>query len=97
MAEPFSTASAAARRKAQMRALIGLGLGAFLLGAVATWVLAGTPGMPSLDLFTVRNEEEAAPAPSGSASPQPCSTRCRPHPSACPITCSSQRRTSSRC
>ena len=74
MAEPFSTASAAARRKAQMRALIGLGLGAFLLGAVATWVLAGTPGMPSLDLFTVRNEEQAAPAPSGSASPQPAAT-----------------------
>ena len=76
MAEPFSTASsaAAARRKMQTRALIGLGLGAFLLGAVATWVLAGSPGLPSLDLFTVRDEQQQAavavpePVPAATAS-----------------------------
>ena len=73
MAEPFSTASqAAARRKTQRRALIGLGVGAFLLGSVATWMLAGSPGLASLDLFTVKSEPEAAvpaqgPAPAASA------------------------------
>ena len=72
MAEPFSTASqAAARRKTQRRALIGLGVGAFLLGSVATWMLAGSPGLASLDLFTVKSEPEAAvpaPAPAPAAS-----------------------------
>jgi len=73
MAEPFSTAStaAASRRRMQIRALIGLGLGAFLLGAVATWVLAGSPGMPALDLFTVRNEAAEAPP---AESPTPTAT-----------------------
>src|SRR5688572_26139674 len=62
MAEPFSTApTTAGRRKRQTRALVGLGLGAFLVGSVATWVLAGSPGMPSLDLFTFKNEPPAAP------------------------------------
>ena len=61
MAEAFSTAPAAGRRRMRMRTLIGLGLGAFLLGAVAIWALAGSPGLPSLDLFTVRSEEQAAP------------------------------------
>jgi len=62
MAEPFSTATpAASRRQTQIRALIGLALGAFLLGAVATWLLAGSPGVPSMDLFTVKNEQQAAP------------------------------------
>jgi hypothetical protein len=62
MAEPFSAATpAASRRQTQIRALIGLALGAFLLGAVATWLLAGSPGVPSMDLFTVKNEQQAAP------------------------------------
>jgi hypothetical protein len=61
MAEPFSTASTAvSRRRMQTRALIGLAFGAFLLGVVATWLLAGSPGMPSMDLFTVKNEQQAA-------------------------------------
>lgn len=74
MAEPFSTGPTVAnRRKSQARALIGLALGAFLLGSVATWVLAGTPGMPSLDLFTIKDEPQAAPprarpAPAASSS-----------------------------
>jgi len=59
MAEPFYTASPS--RRMQTRALIGLGLGTFLLGAVATWMLAGSPGMPSFDLFTVKDEKPAAP------------------------------------
>jgi hypothetical protein len=78
MAEPFSTASAAAsRQRAQTRALIGLGLGAFLLGAVATWLLAGSPGIPSLDLFTVKGEEQAAPA-DARPDPAPTSTEAAP-------------------
>lgn len=74
MAEPFSTGpTVASRRKTQTRALIGLALGAFLLGSVATWVLAGTPGIPSLDLFTLKDEPQAAsptvtPAPVASSS-----------------------------
>lgn len=64
MAEPYTTASSAAgRRKTQTRALIGLGVGAFLLGSVGTWVLVGTPGLPSLDVFSVREEAEPAPTP----------------------------------
>lgn len=69
MAEPFSTASPS-RRRTQTRALIGLGLGTFLLGAVATWVLAGSPGMPSFDLLTVKDEQPApatAPTPAATA------------------------------
>lgn len=70
MAEPFSASpTAASRRQAQITALIGLGLGAFLLGSVATWVLLGTPGLPSLGLATVRDEapiEAPVPAPSAS-------------------------------
>jgi len=71
MAEPFTTAPAASRRRMQMRTLVGLGLSAFLLGALATWVLAGSPGVPSLDLFTVRDEE---PAVSQTAAPVPAAT-----------------------
>jgi hypothetical protein len=71
MAEPFSTASAAGRRPTQARVLIGLGLGVFLLGALATWVLAGSPGMPSFDLFAVKGEEQAAPP---AAVPAPAGT-----------------------
>lgn len=69
MAEPFSTAPAASRRRTQTRALVGLGLAAFLLGAVATWALAGSPGLPSLDLFTFKDEEQAAPSPAGTVAP----------------------------
>lgn len=71
MAEPFSTPPTAGRRRMQTRALIGLGIGTFLLGAVATWVLAGSPGLPSLDLFTFRGEEQAVPA---GATPTPAAT-----------------------
>src|SRR3990170_1686682 len=71
MAEAFSTPPAS-RRRIRTRALIGLGLGTFLLGAVATWVLAGSPGLPSFDLFTVRNEQAgprfAAPSPAATSS-----------------------------
>jgi hypothetical protein len=74
MAEPFSTVSSyPGRRRTQTRALIGLGLGTFLLGAAATWMLAGSPGMPSFDLFTVKDEEPAAPptvAPTSTATTQ---------------------------
>ena len=66
MAEAFS-APTASRRRIPTRAVIGLGLGTFLLGAVATWILAGSPGLPSFDLFTVRKEEQAAPRPSAPA------------------------------
>jgi len=74
MAEPYSPASPI-RRRTQTRALIGLGLGTFLLGAAATWVLAGSPGMPSLDLFTVRDEAPAAPS---AAAPTPTATATQP-------------------
>ena len=75
MAEPYSTASsAAARRKLQTRALIGLGLGAFLLGAVATWVLAGSPGLPSLDLFTVKDEQQQEQVAVAVPEPVPAAT-----------------------
>src|SRR5688500_18640914 len=64
------SAPTASRRRIQTRALIGLGLGTFLLGAVAVWLLAGSPGLPAIDLFTVRDEPQAAPrlaAPAPSA------------------------------
>jgi len=62
MAEPFSTAPpTASRHRVPTRALVGLGLAVFLLGGVATWVLAGAPGLPSFDLFTVKSEEQAEP------------------------------------
>lgn len=61
MAEPYYPATPA-RRSTRARALIGLGLGAFLLGGLATWVLAGSPGMPSFDLFTVKDEAAVGPA-----------------------------------
>lgn len=70
MAEAFS-APTASRRRIPARALIGLGLGTFLLGAVAVWLLAGSPGLPSFDLFTVRNEQQAAPR---LAAPAPAAT-----------------------
>lgn len=64
MADPFSvTSTATARRKVRTRALIGLGVGAFLLGSVGTWVLVGTPGLPSLNVFSVKEEAEPAPVP----------------------------------
>jgi hypothetical protein len=73
MAEPYSTAPAASRRRLPSRDLIGLGLAAFLVGGIAIWVWAGSPGLPSLDLFTVRREQaagqlaaEPAPAPTSS-------------------------------
>ena len=62
MAEPFSTVPTAYRRRSvQTRALVGLGLGAFLLGSAATWVLAGTPGLPT-GLVAFNSEPPAAPA-----------------------------------
>jgi hypothetical protein len=74
MAEPY-TAASPIRRRTQTRALIGLGLGTFLLGAVATWVLAGSPGMPSFDLFTVKDEAPVAPV---AAVPTPTATATQP-------------------
>jgi hypothetical protein len=71
MAEPYSYAPAAGRRGMSNRALIGLGLAAFLVGVAAIWVWAGTPGLPSLDLFTVRREQ---PAEQAAAEPAPAPT-----------------------
>ena len=59
-----------------MRTLLGLAIAAFLLGGVATWVLAGSPGLSSFDLFTFK-KEEAAPAP---ARPAPAATLAQPVP-----------------
>ena len=68
MAEPYSSTSAVIdRRRTQTRALIGLGLGAFLLGSVGTWVLVGMPGLPSLDVLS--EEQVVEPAPDATASP----------------------------
>lgn len=67
MAEPYYP-GAPIRRRTPTRTLIGLGLATFLLAAVATWVLAGRPGLPSLDLFTVKDEVPAAAAPAAVAS-----------------------------
>src|SRR5687768_6150622 len=71
MAEAFS-APTASRRRIPTRALIGLGLATFLLGAVAVWLLAGSPGLPPIDLFTVRDEQAAprlvTPAPTATSS-----------------------------
>ena len=61
MAEPYYP-GAPIRRRTPTRTLIGLGLATFLLAAVATWVLAGRPGLPALDLFTVKDEVPAATA-----------------------------------
>src|SRR6188508_324878 len=68
MAEPYSTMPS--RRRMSMRTLLGLAIAAFLLGGIATWVLAGSPGLSSFELFTVK-KEEAAPAP---ARPTPTAT-----------------------
>jgi hypothetical protein len=55
-----------------MRTLLGLAIAAFLLGGIATWVLAGSPGISSFDLFTFKKEQPAPaavrPAPVPSAS-----------------------------
>jgi len=53
-----------------MRTLLGLAIAAFLLGGIATWVLAGSPGLSSFDLFTFKKE---APAPA-TAPPTPLAT-----------------------
>ena len=74
MAEPYSTA-APTRRRTPTRALIGLGLAAFLLGAAAAWLLAGSPGMPAFDLFTVKEDAPAAPTV---AAPAPAVTAAPP-------------------
>jgi len=71
MVEPYSTMPS--RRRMSMRTLLGLAIAAFLLGGIATWVLAGSPGLSSFDLFTFKKEEAPAPAvarpaPSPSAS-----------------------------
>ena len=69
MAEPYSASStAASRRKSQTKALIGLGLGAFLLGSLATWVLAGKPGLPELGLIDFKDDVQVT-APTGTAAP----------------------------
>src|SRR5690554_2746427 len=67
MAEAFSTASTTARRRrSQVKALIGLGLGAFLLGVVATWFLLGRPGLDQLGVPGYERQQvpvEITPAP----------------------------------
>jgi hypothetical protein len=78
MAEPYYPASPI-RRRTPTRMLIGLGVGTFLVAAVATWVLAGSPGMPSFDLFTVKDETAAAPA---AAAPIPTATATATQPAA---------------
>lgn len=86
MDEPFSTASTAARprashrRSGQAKALVGLGLGAFLLGAAVTWFAVGMPG---LDRLGVPGFEQAqapvvitpAPAPMVTPPPVPAEVR----------------------
>jgi outer membrane murein-binding lipoprotein Lpp len=57
-----------------MRTLLGLAIAAFLLGGIATWVLAGSPGLSSFDLFTFKKEEPAAPR----ARPAPAPTLALP-------------------
>jgi len=59
-----------------MRTLLGLAIAAFLLGGIATWVLAGSPGLSSFDLFTFK-KEEPAPAP---ARPTPAANLAEPVP-----------------
>lgn len=72
MAEPISASSTAtSRRQSQTKALIGLGVGAFLLGSLVTWMLAGTPGIPSLGIISFKEDTQAtAPSPS----PEPSET-----------------------
>ena len=50
--------------------LVGFGLGAFLLGAAAVWLITGADGISGSSLFEFRNgEERAATAPAPRASP----------------------------
>lgn len=58
-------------RQVRARVIVGTALAAFLLGALATWLLAGTPGLPGADLFTVRNDEPAAAEPVANLAPTP--------------------------
>ena len=77
MDEPFAAGSRPVdRRRTQLRLLAGLGLGAFLLGGVATWLLAGSPGLSALDLFEVRRGEPVAvpPGPDPVTAPSPAAS-----------------------
>ena len=72
MDEPFAAGPRPVdRRRTQLRLLAGLGRGAFLLGGVATWMLAGSPGLSALGLFEVRREQPAGAAPAAPPSAEP--------------------------
>lgn len=68
MAEFYSTASAPYRRSRwSLPVLAGAALIAVLLAMAAVWALTGSPRLPSLGLFSVRDEPSAAaPAPASS-------------------------------
>lgn len=79
MDDDFSPrARTVSQRQVKVRAIVGATLAAFLLGGVATWLLAGSPGFPTSDLFEFKNEEQVAvqPPPSpATASTSPSPTR----------------------
>lgn len=55
-------------RQVRIRAILGTALAAFLLGAGVTWVLAGTPGLPGVEVFSVGSEAPVAePSPLNSS------------------------------
>ena len=72
MAEPYATGSPADnRRPMQTRTLLALGVALVLLGALVAWKLAGSPGWPSLDLFTFKSGEETEVQAAAAPSPTP--------------------------
>jgi hypothetical protein len=74
MAEPYPAGSTAdSRRRAQRRTWISGVLAVVLVGAAGAWWLAGKPGLPSLDLFVFKSDEEVVTA-SPSPSPDPSAT-----------------------
>lgn len=62
----LTRAAAAPRRRVAARAIFGVALGAFLLGAVGVWLMLRPDGISTGDLFRVRSE---APAPVNSPTP----------------------------
>ena len=61
---------AASRTSSRTGILVGFGLGAFLLGALAVWLVTGANGIPGSSLFQFRgSEDRAATAPAPRASP----------------------------
>ena len=73
------------RHRSPMRAIVGVGLTAFLLGALAVWVLAGTPGVPENRWFHRRAPlVPAVPAPLPAVSPVPPASAAAEAPQAAP-------------